>query len=75
MRPGKTTTLRSKTGPSLYLRMELSTSVNGKVRIDMAVAFRFGKMVPATKAIGALIRLTVRVPSGMYMETSTKANG
>ena len=49
--------------------------VNGKVRIDTAEAFRFGKMVPAMKVIGALIRLTVKEPSGTYMVTSTKASG
>ena len=67
--------LRSRIGPSLYLRTERSTLDNGKVRIDMVEVFKSGKMVPATKVTGALIRLTVREPSGTYMVTSTKASG
>ena len=59
----------------LLSRMELSTPVNGTQVSEMVSVVKCGQMVQDMKAIGSLIKLTVKENLSMLTETSMKASG
>ena len=62
-------------GQSMFSKMEQNIWDNGRDKTDMARVYRYGKMEPSMKVIGALIRRMVMVLFGMYTVTNTQANG
>ena len=62
-------------GQSMFSKMEQNIWDNGRDRTDMAMVFRYGKVEPSMKVIGALIRRMVMVLFGMYTVTNTQVNG
>ena len=59
----------------LLSRTELSTPVNGTLVSEMVLVVKCGQMVQDMKAIGSLIKLTVKENLSMLMETFMKASG
>lgn len=57
------------------LRMGLCTVVNGKMRCDMVMEFRFGQMELNMKVIGETIKLTEEESFGIQMVMSLMENG
>lgn len=53
-----------RTDLSMSLRMERSTSANGKAKIGTDAVFRSGRTGPGMRAIGALTKRMDRVLSG-----------
>ena len=60
---------------NLLSKMEQDTRANGKTAWDTDKVSKFGLMELSTKDSGKITKLMVKVFSGMFMVTSTKAIG